>query len=556
MIMALIAVVPIVLERVHNEQFDRSERIEAANKQALDLARRAASLQGDVIVATRSLLQVLARTGVVAAPTAQPCDRLLKSVAEPQRWIRALSVADLSGRIVCSSSADAIGLDISKREHFVNAVKSGQFVVSDYFMGVRDKSPLIVAAYPQRNADGRIESVVLATLDLNWLGQIASTIAARSGSTMLLLDSNGTVLAREPNPSNWLGRNLSGHPLVQGMTQGTDGVITDASVDGIRRIYAYAELPGTKAHVAVGFDEREVLARVDVAMWSAFTELGGVTLLVLLAIWFGAERLLVRPIRLLAETASRIGHGLETTQAASHRWAAEFIPLAVALDKMSEKLDEREQELRDSNTQLRELAQIDALTGLPNRRTFNERLQAEWQHACELEQPVAVLMIDVDHFKRFNDHYGHVQGDACLRKVAGVLMSGTRTRPDALASLIEAELPASFQHIAARGRQSDFAARYGGEEFAVLLRGADLKTAIHVGERLRKGVENLLMAHAGTSWGFVSISVGVASMSPTPTYSAQFLTEIADAALYEAKRQGRNALVAKSDAVTPLRASA
>jgi GGDEF domain-containing protein len=556
MILALIAVVPIVLERVHNEQFDRHERIEAANRQALGLARRAASSQNDVIVSTRALLQVLARTGVAATPAGQPCDRLLKSVAEPQRWIRAVSVADLHGRIVCSSSDAAIGLDISKRDHFINAVKSGRFVLSDYFMGVRDKSPLIVAAYPQRNADGRIESVVLATLDVNWLGQIASMIAARSGSTMLLLDSNGTVLAHKPNPSNWLGRNLSGDSLVKSMTQSIDGVVTDASLDGIRRIYAFAELPGTKAHVAVGFDENEVLARVDAAMWRAFTELGSVAFLVLLSIWFGAERLLVRPIRVLAETASRIGHGEEKTAAGGHPWAAEFIPLAVALDQMAEKLDEREQELRDSNAQLRELAQIDALTALPNRRTFNERLQAEWRHACEMEQPVAVLMIDVDHFKSFNDHYGHVQGDACLRKVAGVLMSGTRTRPDTLASLIEAELPASFQHIAARARHSDFAARYGGEEFAVLLRGADLTTAIHVGERLLKGVENLLMAHAGTAWGFVSISVGAASVRPTGAHSAQFLTEIADAALYDAKRQGRNRLVAKSESAEPLRASA
>ncbi|MGH6979691.1 MAG: PDC sensor domain-containing protein, partial [Stellaceae bacterium] len=170
MILALIAVVPIVLERVHNEQFDRRERIEAANRQALGLARRAASSQSDVIVSTRALLQVLARTGVVAAPAAQTCDRLLKSVAEPQRWIRTLSVANLDGRIVCSSSSSALGLDIGRREHFINAVSSGRFVLSDYFMGTRDKSPLIVAAYPQRNAEGNIESVVLATLDLDWLG--------------------------------------------------------------------------------------------------------------------------------------------------------------------------------------------------------------------------------------------------------------------------------------------------------------------------------------------------------------------------------------------------
>ncbi len=90
------------------------------------------------------------------------------------------------------------------------------------------------------------------------------------------------------------------------------------------------------------------------------------------------------------------------------------------------KLSAREQELRDSNHQLRELAQLDALTGLANRRAFNEQLVAAWKLAVKLRQPIAVLMIDVDHFKPFNDIYGHVQGDACLRKVSGVLMEGTR----------------------------------------------------------------------------------------------------------------------------------
>jgi PleD family two-component response regulator len=284
-----------------------------------------------------------------------------------------------------------------------------------------------------------------------------------------------------------------------------------------------------------------VLARASRAMWAAFGELGIVAILVLLGIWFGGERLLMRPIRALTNTASRIGRGEDkTTHATDLPWAAEFIPLAVALDDMAAKLTAREQELRDSNDQLRELAQIDALTGLPNRRTFNERLMDEWKLAAKLRQPIAVLMIDVDFFKKFNDHYGHVQGDACLRKVSGVLMEGTRMRADSSARAAESELPPSVQQITGRARRSDFAARYGGEEFAVLLQGGDLDVALRVAERLRKGVENLLMAHAGAAWGFVSISIGAASALPIELTSPQDLMEQADAALYEAKRTGRN----------------
>jgi GGDEF domain-containing protein len=554
MILALIAIVPFVLERIHNEKYDRAQRVEAAYQQALGLARQAAAAQNEAIVSTRAFLTVLTGTGAVASPSSPTCAVLLKSLAEPERSIRILSVANRDGRIVCSSYPEAIGLDISQRPHFINPVKSGKFSVGDYFMGTRDKSPFIVASIPQRNSDGSLESVLLATLDLKWIGQIASAITERHGSTMLLVDRNGTVLAHEPNPAAWVGRQLGDHPLIKDMLTQREGVVTAASLDGIRRIFAFVDLPGTSAHLAVGFDENEVLARANSEMWLAFTELGIVVLLVLLSIWFGAERLLVRPIRALAETAGRIGRGEDKTHAASLPLVAEFIPLAAALDDMSDRLEMREQELRDINTQLRELAQLDSLTGLANRRTFNTHLFTEWKLASKRRQPISALMIDVDHFKPFNDRYGHVQGDTCLRKVGEALKACTRSRPD-IAAVPAIEERRALTHPAALGRDSQLAARYGGEEFAVLLPGVDLNTAAKIGERIRSAVENLLIAHAGAPWGFVSISVGVASIVPDERSSPQELTETADACLYEAKQHGRNRVVARSD-MAPLRATA
>jgi GGDEF domain-containing protein len=324
------------------------------------------------------------------------------------------------------------------------------------------------------------------------------------------------------------------------MLAGPEGLVTETAIDGIRRIFGYVQLPGTQARIAVGFDEKEILTRVDREMWAAFTEVGFVTVLVLLGIWFGGERLLVRPIRALAATAGHIGRGEIKGRATELPWAAEFVPLAVALDDMAGQLSAREQELRDTNSQLRELAQVDALTGLANRRAFNERLAAEWKLAIRLRQPIAVLMIDVDHFKMFNDLYGHVQGDTCLRKVAGVLMAGTRAQAENSSQAIETAGVSPLRRIDGHSRKADFAARYGGEEFAVLLPGADLEAALQVAERLRHGVESLLIAHARSSWGFVSISIGAASISPAERGSPQDVTEWADAALYQAKHQGRN----------------
>ena len=550
MILAVIAIVPLLLERIHNEEFDRSERIEAAYKHALDIARQGATEQNEAIVSARALLQVVASARTTFKPFDAECNQFLTDVAKPAPWIRTLSIANLQGRIICSSFPDAIGLDISERPHFTKAIDSAGFVLSNYFVGTVDRSPRITLALTQRGPNGGAAAVVLGVLDLSWFEHVAKTFVPPSGC-MLLIDGKGTILAQYPNGQASVGKTFNEHPLIHAMLAQPEGFITETGLDGVRRIFGYVQLPGTQARIAFGIDETQVLTKVNREMWTAFAEVSVVAALVLLAIWFGGERLLMRPIRALADTAGRIGRGDAKTHATELPWAAEFVPLATALDDMAGKLSVREQELRDSNMQLRELAQIDALTGLANRRTFNERLMAEWKLAAKLRQPIAVLMIDVDNFKLFNDHYGHVQGDSCLRKVAGVLMAATRANASSLPPTIETELPPSFLRITGHARRSDFAARYGGEEFAVLLQGADHDIAMRIAERLRKGVEDLLMAHAGAAWGFVSISIGAASVLPVDQHNPQNLTEAADAALYQAKRQGRNRVYGSVQAPVP-----
>jgi diguanylate cyclase (GGDEF)-like protein len=185
---------------------------------------------------------------------------------------------------------------------------------------------------------------------------------------------------------------------------------------------------------------------------------------------------------------------------------------------MAVQLHDRETDLRRTNELLLDLASKDGLTGIANRRAFDERIAAEWNRAGRDSRPLSLLTIDVDYFKKFNDRYGHLVGDACLREVAKTLSLSAR-------------------------RGGDLVARIGGEEFAVLLPNLDLEGAGRIAEALRERIEQLGVEHCESPLRIVTVSVGVAAARPVKGASFNALIDWADSALYEAKRAGRNRVV-------------
>ncbi len=178
-------------------------------------------------------------------------------------------------------------------------------------------------------------------------------------------------------------------------------------------------------------------------------------------------------------------------------------------------------ELAQANLELRKLAALDGLTGIANRRRFDEAIDTEWQRARRGQAPLSLLICDVDHFKHYNDSLGHPAGDLCLKKTAAVL-TGQLKRP------------------------ADLAARYGGEEFAILLPETGLDGALKLAEDCRRHLEQLAQPHPAAPCGTVTMSIGVASALPSEGGSIEALIAAADGALYEAKRAGRNRVAATS----------
>ncbi|MBI3966045.1 MAG: diguanylate cyclase, partial [Chloroflexi bacterium] len=173
-------------------------------------------------------------------------------------------------------------------------------------------------------------------------------------------------------------------------------------------------------------------------------------------------------------------------------------------------------QLEKANRQLELLSSQDPLTGIANRRQFDAVLEAEWRRASRRRAPLALVFVDVDCFKAYNDSHGHLNGDDCLTRIAATLSGQLR-------------------------RGGDLAARYGGEEFAIVLSDTDLPGAIQVAEAIRIGVESLAITHSSSHISDrVTVSLGVAALTPDLHDSPRDLVADADAALYGAKRAGRN----------------
>ncbi len=236
------------------------------------------------------------------------------------------------------------------------------------------------------------------------------------------------------------------------------------------------------------------------------------------ALIFLMRRFIVGPVVTLTGQILSIRSSGNLSMRAGEMARNEMGVLADEFNRLLDELSLTHNDLINANRELQRIAVIDGLTGIANRRRFDEAIDLEWRREKREGFPISLIMCDVDNFKMFNDTYGHQAGDECLRAIARVLSSYAR-------------------------RSGDLCARYGGEEFVVILPHTDNAGAMLIAERIRESVAALRIPHEGSVAGFVTLSLGVSTVQPEHSMDPATLIRAVDMALYEAKNLGRNRVV-------------
>lgn len=523
LLLVLVATVPLAGERLHGIEVGRADRVRLAESQMLELAREGVLSQQGLLTSARSAMEAIALTPYLTNPSAPGCNAFLAQIEKKVDSINAVSIMSPQGRVICVNNKKAEGRDLSDRRQVRVAIASKGFAIGNIVNGKIYQRPTLGVALAKTDSTGNvITGIVGATLDLKYLEKLISDIGKRPGIEAFAIDGNNTVIVHYPDPEVWTGKKYSVNAVAKAIRGSDSGVLRLNDASGTPRIYGYHRLPDTQSYFVVGLSAKLLFANIDRQFRTASLTIAAMLLIVLCGVWFGGERLIVRPINRLVRRAVRLGGGDYSKTDAMQDMPSEFTPLGRALAEIQQQLAHRELRLREENSALDSLAQRDPLTGLANRRRLDTKLATFVEQCASASTALTIFMIDVDHFKSYNDRYGHVAGDQCLKTIASTIRSWFR--------------------------DNDLVARYGGEEFMIVVPGLS-QTAMRVlARKICEAVQALQIPHCASPHEVVTVSIGVVNAVPEVGKDAIYFLQQADTALYRAKDRGRNTVAIYNDA--------
>lgn len=284
-----------------------------AGRDATNLVRVVSREQSRLILAAGQLLLSVSKRPELRDPqTKTACERVLADLLKPHPYYTNFGVADASGRVYCSATPLA-PLNIGDRAYFQRAMQSGAVGVGDYEVGSVSKVPQINVARAIVDEKGDPRGIVFAALDLSWLNQLLGRTVLAPGSAMLVVSSEGTILASHPEPAKWNSESLRDSAVFNAaVAKGAEGMIEAKGLDGVRRFYAFAPLHGSLSanmYVVVGISEETVLGGANEVLRRSLSLLLVVAMLAFGAVWLGCDALVLSRIHALAHTARRLHAG-------------------------------------------------------------------------------------------------------------------------------------------------------------------------------------------------------------------------------------------------------
>ncbi|MDQ7843680.1 MAG: GAF domain-containing protein [Armatimonadota bacterium] len=328
------------------------------------LAQHFADQQALFVDQTRYFLINLAHSEAVRRPTADCNEVLARHLREVGLYAN-LGLAAPDGRIVCSALPFAPGVTIADRQYFREALRSGGFAIGGYQIGRITGRATVNFGLPVRGADGSITGIVFAALSLDWLNRAVGATGLPDGSTLTVVDHNGRILVRHPDPERWVGKAYPDAPLVQAALAEGRGVARVRGIDGTTRLYGFVpiEEPAARALViAVGIPVTSVFAEQHVIFGRTLAGVLGLSALLLFAAWLVVGRLVIQPVDALVRATERIRSGDYTARTGLERISGELGSVAAAFDLMAADLQRREAERERHTRQItRQLETITAL---------------------------------------------------------------------------------------------------------------------------------------------------------------------------------------------------
>lgn len=428
--------------------------------------------------------------------------------------------------------------DPRKRPWYIKAVSTEAPSFSDIYNHFVFKEPTITVSYPIYE-NNELIGVFGVDYLLTWLGKTLSSLPIGNSGQIFVVNSNNQLVASssdekifkiENGNSELIMANESENEIIRKTIELSEKLQESKLISfdvNKEKYYANSESfekDGVKWKIYIVLAEVDFLSEMNHAIRE--TEMFNILFILLFLVFgFWLARWITKPIVKLNASAKALTEGTfkyvdhEKRQDELGQLTKSFNIMGSQLTDLVANLEmqvaERTHELEERNEALQELSFFDGLTCIPNRRRFDDFFNLAFSLSIRTSQPIAILMLDIDEFKKYNDTYGHLQGDECIKNIATVLKNTVK-------------------------RKTDIAARYGGEEFIVVLQNTDKDGIIKVSKEIMRGIKDLNMEHIQSTYGVVTVSIGIVYEVPHKNQNpAEFIAK-ADEALYYSKNNGRN----------------